>query len=234
MARAKSFAHGLRLATYWLTVLAFLISCTWYVVNPTENGWTNYIGVIGEALNGDLSVDYGRVGRHSTLVMPMLFVTTLCALFITTVALPFNRSSWVNKFFSFFRKFKLATAEEGNRMAKANQFLRGTGQLNFNYVGIVVAVIPSLINFVIYCAQTPKYYPADNARSLLVHFAHVRLGGHCGSSLLPDTGNAPQCFARCFGMVAHPRFADSCCNRLVCVVEHRAPRFAFCCRLVCL
>lgn len=46
-------------------------------------------------------------------------------------------------------------------MAKANQFLRGTGQLNFNYVGIVVAVIPSLINFVIYCAQTPKYYPAD-------------------------------------------------------------------------
>jgi hypothetical protein len=48
MARAKSLAHGLRLASYWLTVLAFLIACTWYVVNPTENGWTNYIGVIGE------------------------------------------------------------------------------------------------------------------------------------------------------------------------------------------
>jgi predicted ferric reductase len=61
---------------------------------------------------------------------------------ITTTPLPSWRTSWVNKLFASIRKFKLSAAEEGRMIAKKNQF--GIGEINFNYLAILLIVMPCL------------------------------------------------------------------------------------------
>jgi predicted ferric reductase len=91
---------------------------------------------------------------HVILVMCPLFAAMLAPLIITTTPLPVYRTNWINTTFSFFRNFKISDAEEGNRIAKENQFLKGAGQLNFDWVAICFIVIPcGVVNMVGY--ETP-------------------------------------------------------------------------------
>jgi hypothetical protein len=104
---------------------------------------------------------------HVVMVMPPLIVATLASFFITTTPLPVYRTNWINYTFSFFRKFKLADAEEGNRIAKENQFLKGAGQLNFNWIAILFIVIPcGVVNLVgwSYEALTTRDYDTQAQR----------------------------------------------------------------------
>jgi hypothetical protein len=45
----ESNQQGFRLATYWLTVVAFALSWTWFVFDSFEKTRVNYLEPIGEA-----------------------------------------------------------------------------------------------------------------------------------------------------------------------------------------
>jgi Ferric reductase like transmembrane component/FAD-binding domain len=106
-------------------------------------------------------LDPWYIYTHAVFVMPPLFVATLAALFITTTPLPAGRTNVVNKIFSFLRTFQMTyDAEEGRSLYKANQFMKGSAQLNFNLVAIVFIVIPCVVQFIGYVQESlssPEY-----------------------------------------------------------------------------
>jgi hypothetical protein len=45
----ESNQQGFRLAAYWLTVAAFALAWTWFIVDAFEKGRVNYLEPVGEA-----------------------------------------------------------------------------------------------------------------------------------------------------------------------------------------
>ncbi|KAG7367588.1 ferric reductase like transmembrane component [Nitzschia inconspicua] len=164
------FHEGLRLFVYWLTVAAFLLACMWYSLQATPNLWEPFVGATGRAFIGSLEVEYGRVGRVVLLGSMVSVATVAGALLITSAPLPTWRTVWVNKIISYVRGYRVTAAEDGKSIAMKNQFMLGTAELNFNYVAILVVVIPTTINYIIYMAQTDAYYPKDAEDSMKDRF----------------------------------------------------------------
>jgi hypothetical protein len=126
------------------------------------------------------------------LVSVPLFVVPLASLLITTTPLPVYRTNWVNKVFSYFRAFKLSDAEEGNRIAKENQFLKGAGQLNFNWVAIVYVVIPcGVINFFGWSYEAFNLFAFTTAERWFYVALMFGWAGAIGLSFFFDSSNSP-------------------------------------------
>jgi hypothetical protein len=157
--------------------------------------------------------------------MPPLFVATLAALFITTTPLPAGRTNVVNQIFSFLRTFQMTYyAEEGRSLYKANQFMKGSTQLNFNLVAIVFILIPCVAQFIGYVharLSTPEYATLDKRwYYVALMFGWVGTIG-LGFFLIPVTRHSVLLVALGWSPVhaLNPRR-----RRLVCLVVHRPPR----------
>jgi predicted ferric reductase len=87
----------------------------------------------------------GWEGDLLGFMTPLLLVTSISTLLLTTSILPARRLSWVNKCFGGLRSFRIMDAEYGASIYKKNQF--GVGEPNFNLMSFWLIFLPMVIYF---------------------------------------------------------------------------------------
>ncbi|CAB9506527.1 Ferric reduction oxidase [Seminavis robusta] len=139
----SSTGSHLRTAACWLTVAMTLWSLSYYFAYGTKEGSAWIIEDLTVPLISQFDISWENGARLVMLIAPLLIVTSICNLIVTTADQPSHMQRSINAIFVRLRGF---SGMAGDGLNKRNQF--ALGEVNFDWMAFFLVTMPVFWFFV--------------------------------------------------------------------------------------